>query len=167
MTRGPSATEFVTARAEATPVHRAFLSSAPHEAAFAGDLATEVRLLVGAGLHKAELRLNPAELGPIHIQLSISSQTADISFAAAHNLTREGITQSLPMLREMLAGQGLSLGQAGVSAGQGGNAFQDPGREQRAPTAAPGAGRDTASDALGTHAISSVRAGRGMLDLYA
>ncbi len=154
----------------AAPVHQASLHSHPMDPAFASDLGAEVQWMVDAGVQQADLHLNPADLGPIRIQLSLNAQTADISFAAAHGATREGITQALPQLREMLAGQGLQLGQAGVSGGQGGNqSFAQAERQApRAPARASG-GTAGAVDAAprARSGSATLRAGRGMLDLYA
>ena len=162
--------DFQLARSEAAaPTHRALLASHPQEAAFAGDLAAEVKLLVSGGLQQAELRLNPAELGPIHIQLSVTAQTADISFAAAHSMTREGIAQSLPQLRDMLASQGLQLGQAGVSGGQDGQQQQQQAHQAeqaRRGQAHPQGGR-AGTGSVAMTGLATVRAPRGMLDLYA
>jgi flagellar hook-length control protein FliK len=160
--------------AAAAPVYQAELPSRPGDAGFAGDLAAQVTVLVEGGFQQAQLRLNPAELGPIQIQLSVSAQTntADISFSAVHGFTRESIEQALPELREMLQAQGLSLGQTGVSGGQ-----QQPGdgrdsapahaRAARPGAAAgtDGAGVDAGLQGLGLAAAP--RATRGMLDLYA
>lgn len=154
------------------PVYQAELPSRPGEAAFAGDLAAQVTVLVEGGFQQAELRLNPAELGPIQIQLSVSSQTqtADISFTAVHGLTRDSIEQSLPALRDMLEAQGLSLGQAGVS---GGAPHQGDGRGNAAGQARQNrAGVQTTSDdglagTVAPRTAGMARATRGMLDLYA
>lgn len=153
-------------------LHQAALPSQPLDAPFAGDLAAEVRVMVEGGLQQAELHLNPADLGPIRIQLAIRDQSADISFAAAHATTREGIEQSLPALREMLAEQGLSLGQAGVDAGAQ-QQFADAKAQREAGDATPrAAGRPAQGqdDAPGRGPAAPARrlpAGRGMLDLYA
>lgn len=155
-----------TAPANAGPVHQAGLPSQPLDAAFAGDLATEVRLMVASGFQRAELRLNPVDLGPIHIQLSVNSQTADISFAASHGATRDGITQALPALREMLAGQGLSLGQAGVSSQHPGQPSDD-GRQLPVYASHRLAGADSSAATSQLTAPLAGPVGRGMLDLFA
>lgn len=154
--------------APAAQVYQAELPFHPHAAGFAPGLAAQVNFLLDSGLQQAQLRLHPADLGPIQIQLSLSAQTADISFSAASSITREGITDALPALREMLASQGLSLGQAGVSSQQ---ADGQPGWQQaRAPQpAAPASGgMGTAGGVAGIDARPhSAAQRRGMLDLYA
>lgn len=73
-----------------------------------------VRFLVGDRTQTAELRLHPAELGPVSIQISISDQQASIVFLAAHEDTRRHITEALPQLRDMLGESGVRLGNASV-----------------------------------------------------
>ncbi|MBC7604589.1 MAG: flagellar hook-length control protein FliK [Ramlibacter sp.] len=165
------ASQINTAQANATtPTHQAALPTHPLDAAFGGGLAGEVRVMIDNGIQQADLHLNPADLGPIRITLSITAQTADISFSAANGTTRQGIEQALPALREMLASQGLQLGDAGVSGGQHQHAGS---QEQHAPTSsghARGHRSSTSALAAGSAPISAriaLRPGRGMLDLYA
>lgn len=158
--------------AAAPPVYQAALASRPGDAAFTGDLAAQVTVLVEGGFQQAELRLNPPELGPIQIQLSVSpqTQTADISFSAVHGMTRESIEQSLPALREMLQAQGLTLGETGVSGGQPHPGGERESAAQQARQARPGAatagGGGALDDALPAPGARA-RATRGMLDVYA
>lgn len=159
--------------AAALAPHQATLPSHPSSPAFAGELGAEVRFMVEAGLQQAELHLNPAELGPIQIQLSLNGQAAEISFAAAHGATRESLQQALPALRDMLAEDGLQLAQAGVSAGAGQGFAQDQAQaqanaqpQQRAAGSTGEAG-SSPSGAPRTAGAATLRAGRGMLDLYA
>lgn len=144
--------------------HQATLASHPLSAAFAGDIAAEVSILAREGLQTAELRLNPVELGPIRIELSVANQVAEINFAAAHATTREGIEQSLSQLRELLSSQGMSLGHAGVSSDpRGGQAEQ---RQEGSRPSMAGSPRGGGEDARMSTPVA-VRAPRGMLDLYA
>ena len=148
----------------AAPVHQAALPSRPGEPAFATDLAAEVRVMVEGGLQEAELSLHPAELGPIQVQLRVNGGSADISLVAANGFTRDGLAQALPQLREMLASQGLQLGQAGVDAGRDGRGFTDapPRQESRGP------GASVSSRETGVVAPAPRRvAARSLLDLYA
>ena len=150
----------------AAPVHQAALPSRPGEASFAADLAAEVRVMVEGGLQEAELSLHPAELGPIQVQLRVHGASADISLVAANGFTRDGLAQALPELREMLASQGLQLGQAGVDAGRDGRGFADAQQPQERgdQPAAAGSARDTS---VASPAPRRVVPARTLLDLYA
>lgn len=159
------------APANAAPVHQASLPSQPLDSAFAGDVAGEVKLMIEGGLQQAELHLNPAELGPIRIELNLSGQTADLSFAAAHETTRAGLEQALPALREMLAADGVTLGQAGVGAGtqQQQHDMQQQAREAVVQQQARRAGGGVPAPApeAPRASVRPLHAGRGVLDLYA
>ncbi|MCH9695718.1 MAG: flagellar hook-length control protein FliK [Gammaproteobacteria bacterium] len=90
------------------------ISTPVKEAGWGEKLAERVVLLAGAQTRMAEIRLTPAELGPLRVQISVDDGQAHVAFQANNSLTREAIEQALPRLREMLAESGLSLGQADV-----------------------------------------------------
>ncbi len=73
-----------------------------------------VVMMANNQLKTAEIRLTPAELGPVRVQVNVEDGAANITFHAQHAITREAIEQALPRLREMFAESGLSLGQASV-----------------------------------------------------
>ena len=85
------------------------------ESAWGEKLADRVLLLAGNSTKTVEIRLTPADLGPLKVRVSIDDGTANITFQAQHALTREAIEQALPRLREMISDAGLSLGQTDVS----------------------------------------------------
>ena len=80
------------------------------------DRAVSERVVMMANnkLQQAEIRLTPAELGPLRVQVTVDDGAANVSFQAQHAMTREAIEQALPRLRELFAEQGLSLGQTSV-----------------------------------------------------
>jgi len=84
----------------------------------------------------AELHLNPAQLGPVDVVIKVSGDQATAQFTSAHAAVREVIEQSIPKLREMLADNGIMLGNTTVS-------DQTP-REQRGEFGTP---RQTAPSA--------------------
>jgi len=81
--------------------------------------------MTGRGIQNAEIRLNPAELGPIRVQVSIENDAAQLAFSAQNPITREAIEQMMPKLREMLSESGLSLGGSTVSDGDRADADRD------------------------------------------
>jgi flagellar hook-length control protein FliK len=95
--------------------------------AWGDQLGQRVQLMASNRLQSAEIRLTPAELGPLRIQLSIDDGAANVTFHAQHAVTRDAIEQALPRLRDMLADNGLTLNQ--VSIGEQG--VQHGGRDAR------------------------------------
>jgi len=63
----------------------------------------------------AELRLNPAHLGPVTIKLNLSQDQATIAFTAQHAAVKEAIEASLPRLRDMFSAQQINLTDVNVS----------------------------------------------------
>lgn len=84
------------------------------DTAWGEQIGQRVLLMTANQLKTAEIRLTPAELGPLRVQVSLDDGATNVSFHAQHAVTREAIEQALPRLREMLAENGLSLGQADV-----------------------------------------------------
>ena len=70
--------------------------------------------MVGQEQQSASLILNPPDLGPVRIVLSISNNQASANFFSAHPDVRSALEGSLPRLREMLEGAGVELGQTHV-----------------------------------------------------
>ena len=145
---------------------------------FSQKLADQVSLWVGQvkqeGPMTAELHLNPAEMGPINVKISLDGTAAQIDFAAAAQETREAIEASLSTLSTALNDVGLSLSGGGVSSqtpqqtlAQGGNASQD-GRGGRQPDGRARGDEGEPGDAGAMRQVSAPRANRlGGLDLYA
>lgn len=116
---------------------------------WAPALAQQLVRLPGGGA--VELDLNPVELGPLQVRLSVVEGQAQVLFVAEHAAVRQALEAALPQLRASFAENGISLGQANVGTGAGEpRAGQDGGngratgseREARAradePAAAPG-----------------------------
>jgi flagellar hook-length control protein FliK len=124
--------------------------------AFAGRIAW----LAGQGEQGARLHLNPPELGPVTVTLHVSAEEASARFVAAHIAVREAIEAALPRLREMLAENGISLGETEVS---GETSGQHTAREQSHRFGEAGARLQSASaDASDERAVRA-----GLVDTYA
>ncbi|MCJ9710710.1 flagellar hook-length control protein FliK, partial [Bordetella hinzii] len=66
------------------------------------------------GSHTAELRLDPPDLGPLRVTLSLNDGVASASFVSAHAAVRQAVESALPQLQQALSQAGISLGQAHV-----------------------------------------------------
>jgi flagellar hook-length control protein FliK len=81
---------------------------------FVERFSEQVSVLVNHGVKSAQLSLNPAELGPIEVRISLVNDEARVHLASAHGVVREVMHDALPRLREMLEASGLRLGDSGV-----------------------------------------------------
>jgi flagellar hook-length control protein FliK len=93
------------------------------------------RLLVMAeqGIESARLRLNPASLGPLDIQISVDDDRAQVFFGAQQAATRDALELALPRLRELFAAQGMELVHAEVSDRHAGSGPEHGGSGGAAP----------------------------------
>ncbi len=79
------------------------------------QMTSQVALMLNGGIQHAQIKLNPAHLGPMEIKLAINDDQASINFVAQHAPVRDAIDNALPRLREMLEEQGLNLADVDVS----------------------------------------------------
>ena len=108
--RTPSAAEGAQRR---EPQNLPHLKLAGQEAP--AELHQKVNLMLADKLQQAEIQLDPIGLGKMKIQIQIdASSQASVHFVVQHGQTREMLEQAMPRLRDMLAGQGIQLGQTQV-----------------------------------------------------
>ena len=63
-----------------------------------------------------ELKLHPAELGPLSVSIRVNDQAqAQVHFVSAHPQVRQALEQSMDQLRASLSNDGLSLAESSVS----------------------------------------------------
>lgn len=132
---------------------------------FAPALGAEVTLLVKDGVQHARLHLNPAEMGPITVQIQIEGERAQVTMSAEQAPTRQALEQALPALAGALRDSGLTLTGGGVfeQPRQGGREPGNGGGNGERPAA--GAGRD--GEPVAPDTARPLPAPRGVVDLYA
>lgn len=63
----------------------------------------------------AELHLNPPNLGPLDVLITITDKQATAQFSSPHGVVRDAVENALPRLREIFADNGIMLGNTTVS----------------------------------------------------
>lgn len=96
-------------RTDGSPLLSSRIESPIHSAEFKEQFARQVAGVVVQGQDRAEIRLTPAELGPIRIRVSLNADDAALDISAAHAATRAAIESSMSTLKQMLADHGLRL----------------------------------------------------------
>lgn len=121
------------------------------------------------GDQRIELRLNPAELGPLSISLKMSEHGAQAQFLSAHAQVRAAVEQAIPQLREALEEQGISLSDTMVGE-------HDRGQRDEASLASNGGAaeqarqrgnEEPATEALSQAPLAHDPTLEGRVDLYA
>lgn len=85
-----------------------------HPEQSAQALQEQVQFLLNRKLDTVEIRLDPPELGNLQIKLHLNQDQAQVGIVVQNSHARELLEQTLPRLREMLAQQGIQLGQTQV-----------------------------------------------------
>lgn len=78
------------------------------------QLAEKVRFMVNTNQLVADIRLDPAELGSMHVKVTVTGESANVSFVVQSAHAKEAIDNAAPRLKEMLAEKGIELGQSSV-----------------------------------------------------
>lgn len=78
------------------------------------QVAERVQMMMSKNLKNIDIRLDPPELGRMQIRMNMNGDAATVHFTVANQQARDVIEQSMPRLREMLAQQGVQLGDSSV-----------------------------------------------------
>ena len=105
----PAAPAHSPSRVDGSPLLSSRIDSPVHSEEFKEQFARQVAGVVVQGQDRAEIRLTPAELGPIRIRIALNAEEAALDISAAHAATRAAIESSVHTLRQMLADHGLRL----------------------------------------------------------
>lgn len=127
-------------------------------------LGQKVIWMVGGEQQTASLTLNPPDLGPLQVVLTVSENQATANFTAAQPEVRQALEAALPKLREMLGEAGIQLGQADVSAGTPDNQHNAFDQQERATH---GAAAPDDSAELQVRVSQVVSGGQGLVDTFA
>jgi flagellar hook-length control protein FliK len=97
------------------PVTRLVVDAPITQQQWSNEFSQKITWMATQQDQHAELHLNPAQLGPVDVVIKVSGDQATAQFTSAHAAVREVIEQSIPKLREMLADNGIMLGNTTVS----------------------------------------------------
>jgi len=116
----------------------------------------------------AQININPPQLGPVQITVSLNGDQATLAFASPHAEVRQAIESALPQLKEMLSTAGINLGQSNVGANMGQNNPDNPFQSANGTRSANENAILPANDiAAGTASAPALQRGRGLVDLFA
>ncbi|WP_432721741.1 flagellar hook-length control protein FliK [Jeongeupia wiesaeckerbachi] len=97
----------VTQTDKPTPTHNVV----PHvgESRWGDAVAQRVAMMIGRHEQKLEMQLNPPNLGPMDVHLTLAHDQASVVFASQHAAVREALAAATPRLTALLADQGIQL----------------------------------------------------------
>ena len=126
-------------------------------------LGNRVMWMVNQQVQTAELRMNPAHLGPLEVRISIRDDQATVSFVSAHAQVRDALQAAIPHLREMLSDSGLNLSNVNIAQ----HSFADARQRPDSPPSRQGGAQGEAGPGE-SHSETTLPLGRlGLIDYYA
>ena len=96
------------------------------------SVSQHITLFTRQGQQTAELRLNPENLGSVHISLKIDDNQAQLQMVSPHSHVRSALEAALPVLRTQLAENGIQLGQSSISSESSAGGQQTDQQQQQA-----------------------------------
>lgn len=73
------------------------------------EMGDKLMWMTQQGVHKAEIHLDPPELGSLTVKVSVDADTATVSFVVASSQVKDLLDGQVQRLREMLAQQNINL----------------------------------------------------------
>ena len=86
---------------------------------FAPAMKQQLLTMVNNGVHHAEIRLDPPELGAMTVKVQVQGEHTQVQFHVTQTHTKDLLEQSMPRLRDLLQQQGMQLADGQVSQGGG------------------------------------------------
>ncbi len=150
-------------RSPAMPTAVREVAAPVQSSGFADAFSRQIVWMADKDAQIAELRINPPELGPVEVRLTISGDEASAQFVSPHAEVRAAIESSLVRLRESLADAGIALGEAFVSA----ESFRDDAEKAGSEQRASGYGESVRERDHAAQARSPSAVRRGLVDIFA
>ena len=85
--------------------------------AWDNQVGQKIVWMVAGKEQSASLTLNPPDMGPMQVVLSVTNDHATVTFSAATPEVRQALEDAMPKLREMMSESGIALGNASVNDG--------------------------------------------------
>lgn len=79
------------------------------------QVAGKIAWIAGRSIQSADIQLNPPEMGPIDVRISVQNDQAQVTVNAQNTQVREMLEANSSRLRDMLEQEGLSLADLNVS----------------------------------------------------
>ena len=159
----PSANNFSTMNLQ--PIAQAEIVETFARPAWSQGMGKQILWMVNQNIKSAEIRLNPAHLGPIEVLIDMSEDQVNVSLSSRHAIVREAMELALPKLREMLDANGFNLAETDISQ----HSFAEQ-REQNTENNNSHLSRESAdqsvSSEISEQVIQQVPVSTGMVDYY-
>jgi|ETNmetMinimDraft_8_1059916.scaffolds.fasta_scaffold00963_7 flagellar hook-length control protein FliK len=132
---------------------------------FADAVKDKVMLMISQKLQQFDIKLDPPELGNMQVRVNLQSEQAAVNFIVQNQQAKEALEQNMHKLRDMLAQQGVDVGDANVE-----QQFQHSANEEFADNSSSHQGEETANASdVAEHNLSAqvINTSANVVDYYA
>ncbi len=149
-------------------VSRGTIEAYPGKTGWDQAISQRVLWMVGSGEQAATLTLNPPDLGPLQVVVSVSNGQADASFTSDNAEVRRALQDGIEHLREKMRESGVELGQTNVQSGEQSRQTFEQATQNRA-TGQRHSERFASQNASATQSASQVqyKVSNGLVDTFA
>lgn len=81
---------------------------------FSDAVKDKVMLMISQKLQQFDIKLDPPELGNIHVKVNLQGEQATVNFVVQNQQAKDAFEQNMHKLKELLAEQGVDVGDANV-----------------------------------------------------
>lgn len=93
------------------------LSTSVNSQGWGDELNQKVVWFSGRNISAAEMHLNPAELGPIDVKISVQNDVASLTFNVSNSSVKDLLESNVVRLREMMEASGVEVGEVNIDSG--------------------------------------------------
>ena len=94
---------------------------------FADAVKDKVMVMINQKIQQVDIQLDPPEMGNIHVRVNLQNEQAAVQFIVQNQQAKDALEQNIGKLRDMLAENGVDVGDANIeqrqAQEQNGNAF--------------------------------------------
>ncbi len=166
---GPAALTYAQAGMSGGPVRDAAPGLVVHtplrHPEWSDEVSQRIRWAIGNQVQSAEMKLNPPQLGPLEVRVSVDSdRQMTVTLSSQHALVRETLQENLPRLRDLMSEQGFGAVNVDISQHSSSDG-RKPAPQQADTDAAQRA--ESAPTGAADAGPGRLRETRSLVDLYA
>ncbi|WP_281556578.1 flagellar hook-length control protein FliK [Thalassomonas sp. RHCl1] len=94
---------------------------------FVGPMKEKVMIMINQKIQQVEIRLDPPELGNMHVRVNLQNEQAAVNFLVQNQQAKEALEQGMGKLKDMLSESGVDVGDANVAQQQQGSGDNEQG----------------------------------------
>jgi len=132
------------------------------------EMGQKIVWLTGRAIQSAEIHLNPADLGPIEVQIKVQNDQAAVTFHAQNSTVRDMLESNVHRLRDMMESNGVDLAEVSVGSEESGSQYSARDGDETGQNGESGSGAESDSAAEASdESLQASSVSNRLVDFYA